>query len=545
MPVDKVALQERMQNIEALEQQGAISPSTAKSLKDEVLSALSKIAKGTLQTLSNPFLAPRGVATSTKGGLELLKTGVEALPSDVVREAADILSPVGVPSGFFSAPKPEGVESYSPVDTSTTASYQEVAPSPAGGAPAPTVSPTRSRFDSILAGQSAAAQRRAEETQKAIKKSTQERIDAELAVSDAEVSRAALESKLLEDTAALQKKAREKFETDQADIRSKQEEMERLITDDINEIASMKITDRRSLGSKIGGAIGIALGAYASTTSGAPNYALQIINKQIDDDIASQRSEIEAKKAKLTGKQNAYQRLREKLGDNNAAYNATRAGYLDQIQNQLAVIAAKHKGTAVEARAKALVAEIRQQSAEAKQKAFDTAADQVRANTQLRMRAQEQADANALAYVKALGADGGKQLPAARAEKIGEFDSSIATLEDLLGRIDTQTDMASFLTKHIPGTLSRDFDNRVRVARSAYRRAMTGVAANPYEIEEALKTFPSSETWDSESRQKITALLETIRRQKDSIVKAYGNTGYDVGRLGDTQQKPLGRPYEG
>ena len=539
MPAEQEALQERMKNIETLEQRGAISPSTARSLKDEVLSALSTIAKGSLQSIANPLMIPSGAITSTKGGAKLIKAGIEALPNSVVKGAANALSPIDIPPGFFSAPETGDREGYNPIDTSTITAPQEY--SGASEAYSPDQTPIRSRFDPILAGQNAAARRQAGETMGEIENAALRRAEAAGVEAEAGKAQAQQEYAYREEAAKQQREAQARFEKEQAEIRAKQEDMQKSIQGDIDEIGSMKIMDNRSIGSKIGGAIAIALGAYSSATSGSPNYALQIINKQIDDDIAYQRSEIEAKKAKITGEQNAYQRLREKLGDNNAAYDAARAGYLDQVQNQLATIAAKHKGTVIEARANALSAEIDQESAQAKQKAFDTAADQIRANTQLRMHGQEQADANAISYAKALGVDGGKQLPAARAEKIGELDSSIATLEDLLGRIDTQTDKASFITKHIPGTLSRDFDNRVRVARSAYRRAMTGVAANPYEIEEALKTFPSSTTWNSESSQKITALLETLRREKDNIVSAYGNTGYDVKRLKST--KPLGREY--
>jgi hypothetical protein len=70
-------------------------------------------------------------------------------------------------------------------------------------------------------------------------------------------------------------------------------------------------------GAQIGAAIAGALGAFGSAIARTPNFALDIINKQIDNDVMSQREEIARG---VNAKQNDLMRIRDKYGvDNNVA----------------------------------------------------------------------------------------------------------------------------------------------------------------------------------------------------------------------------------
>lgn len=542
MPVEPAVLEERLRNIEALEQQGKIRPENAKSLKDEALRSLALMGKGALQTAAGVGIS--GLPNMAAGGAQLVGAGIKALPEGAARGAVNALLPGENPSQLFAAPADAG--GYNPVEPQPQLASD--ATQAAAGPAAPARSPTYSRFDKLLAGQSAGVMRQTRATQAAIDEATGKRAEAIEMEAEAGKAQAQAEYAYRDEAAKQEAAAQAKFEQEQAEIRTKQEEMQRDIQGDIDELGGMKVTDRRNLAQKIGGAIAIGLGAYAATVSGGRNYALDIVNKQIDDDIAMQRSEIETKKSQITGKQNAYQRLRDKLGDSNAAYQAVRAGYLDQVKNQLSQIALKHKGTQIEARATSMMAEVEQQSALAKQQAFMGAADQVRANTQLRIQAQQQADSSDIAYAKALGDGGGKQLPAARAEALGKLGGSIADVDRLMANFEKLTGPESVVSQFIPGSKTKFMDNQLKVFTVMLVNSLSGAQVSDREIERYVAMIPKVTNWDSTAMNQLRALKLAIGSKYQSIKDVYAQTNWDVSKIPDVETgslEQLGRDYEG
>lgn len=60
-------------------------------------------------------------------------------------------------------------------------------------------------------------------------------------------------------------------------------------------------------------AIAAGLGAYASAMSGTPNYALQILNKAIDDDLEKQKTEMAFKRQTINDQRLLLTEKRQEL----------------------------------------------------------------------------------------------------------------------------------------------------------------------------------------------------------------------------------------
>ncbi len=542
MAESQAVLEERLRNVEALESQGKIAPATAKGLKDEILTALASAGRAAASVLT---ASPGEIAGGFwKAAPMVAEKARESVGSQIVQGMAENALPVGGLAGAVAAPQQEP-GGYNPVEMQPeTASATQ----PVAGPAQPQRPSTYDRFDSLLAGNTGALTSQMEETKGIIGKAADKRVEAVQMEAEAGKDQAQAEAAYRKKSAKQQKKAEARFQTKQADIQSQQEDLQRDINADINELGSMKITDRRSIAQKVGSAIAIGLGSYASTMSGGPNHALAIINKQIDDDISAQRSEIETKKAQLTGKQNAYQRLRSKLGDNNATYQAMRAGYLDQVKNQLETIALQYKGTAIEARAKDMAAKIAQDSAMAKQEVATKAADQVRADIQLRMQGQQQQEASEIAYAKALGDGGGKQLPAARAEALGKLAGSIGDVDRLMSNFEKLTGPESIVSQFVPGSKTKFMENQLEVFTVMLVNSLSGAQVSDREIQRYVNMIPKVTNWDSTAMNQLRALKLAIGSKYQSIKNIYAQTNWDVSKIPDVETgslEQLGRDYEG
>ena len=109
------------------------------------------------------------------------------------------------------------------------------------------------------------------------------------------------------------------------------------------EIDSGRIWQRKGTGSRILAAIAAGLGAYASAMSGTKNFALEIINNAISDDIEAQKAEIALKGGVITEQRNLLSDLRRKGMSDNEAANAARVIMLKRSETMLQEKLAKSK----------------------------------------------------------------------------------------------------------------------------------------------------------------------------------------------------------
>lgn len=95
----------------------------------------------------------------------------------------------------------------------------------------------------------------------------------------------------------------------------------------------------KATGSRIFAALGAAMGAMGAALTGGPNYALEIINKAVNDDIDAQKSmvDLQLKKGneKVAGQQTLYGMMRARFGDGATALAATQSAALNVVQKKL------------------------------------------------------------------------------------------------------------------------------------------------------------------------------------------------------------------
>jgi hypothetical protein len=101
----------------------------------------------------------------------------------------------------------------------------------------------------------------------------------------------------------------------------------------------------RSTGANILSSIGVALGAFGASLNHTPNFALESVNKAIDNDMESQKEEIKKLGARS---QNQLQQMRDATGSNEAADNAFRIASLQYAQSKAAEVDTTGKGAALQ-----------------------------------------------------------------------------------------------------------------------------------------------------------------------------------------------------
>lgn len=114
-----------------------------------------------------------------------------------------------------------------------------------------------------------------------------------------------------------------------------------------------------SIGKRLLAAIAIGVGEYARIMSGSgQNTALAIINKAIDDDIASQKANITQLGNKATLQRQAMADLRAKYDDEISGNLAQRAAMLEMAQRKIATVTAKATSEQQIAQGQALMGQI-------------------------------------------------------------------------------------------------------------------------------------------------------------------------------------------
>jgi len=127
------------------------------------------------------------------------------------------------------------------------------------------------------------------------------------------------------------------------------------------EIDPSKFWHDKSAGGKISSLFGLVLGGLSSGLRGGPNVALQILDRQMD-------AEVDAQKANLGKKQSEYSMLIQKGLRSEDAYRLAKANLRENAAAMLDKTASSMAGPEQQARAQALIADIRRESLDAREK---------------------------------------------------------------------------------------------------------------------------------------------------------------------------------
>jgi len=159
--------------------------------------------------------------------------------------------------------------------------------------------------------------------------------------------------------ATFQEEARRKKEMD-ADRKN--------IESALSDVASSKIDPnhlmQKDTANAILAAIGSAMGAYASTISGAPNFAQQIIDKAIDRDIDAQKAAMSNKQQKVENLRGTYRDNLARFGDERQAELVTRSQIMEAAKLKIETLGAKYGGPEANAKALGLSASLQQNQAQ-------------------------------------------------------------------------------------------------------------------------------------------------------------------------------------
>jgi hypothetical protein len=101
--------------------------------------------------------------------------------------------------------------------------------------------------------------------------------------------------------------------------------------------------DKASTEQKVGAGLAMALGAFGSSFSKGPNYAMQIIDKAIDDDIKAQMANIDQNNKAFSNQREHIGELKSIYRDRTDMAAALRSMAYDKVENQLMSIASKNK----------------------------------------------------------------------------------------------------------------------------------------------------------------------------------------------------------
>jgi hypothetical protein len=115
------------------------------------------------------------------------------------------------------------------------------------------------------------------------------------------------------------------------------------------EFRDTPITDfwaSRGTGAKVMATIGVALGAYASTVTGTPNQALQIVNQAIQNDLDLQRMRLQKQRLSIEDAKGSLARTRQMFSDEGVAMNVAHVVAEQKVSSYLDEIAAESKSAA-------------------------------------------------------------------------------------------------------------------------------------------------------------------------------------------------------
>lgn len=154
-----------------------------------------------------------------------------------------------------------------------------------------------------------------------------------------------------------------KAAADEAFAKQREQEAFDKVQDLIDDYKNFKVDPNRANSGAEGAlnTLGVALGAFGASLSKSPNYALEIVNRKIDQDIAAQEKEADSKLRTINMRQNAVAFFRQQGMDARQSYLAAKQVALEDMQNKVQQLAAKYGTDVAKASSDKVVAELEAQ----------------------------------------------------------------------------------------------------------------------------------------------------------------------------------------
>jgi hypothetical protein len=148
-----------------------------------------------------------------------------------------------------------------------------------------------------------------------------------------------------------------------ADMQTKYQERRNVVDRMVSDASTAHVDPeaaRGSIGNRAIAGLAMALGAMGSAYTGGPNVAAQIVQKTIEDNLQSQKDEIENKWRGAGAARNALADAREQLGDHAAADHAFRAQEAQKYLDYMKGLDLQHAPQQIQAQAAQIQAQLEQ-----------------------------------------------------------------------------------------------------------------------------------------------------------------------------------------
>lgn len=137
---------------------------------------------------------------------------------------------------------------------------------------------------------------------------------------------------------------------------------------------------KQDTGNKIMGALAIAMGAYGASLTGGKNYALDIVNKAMDDDFAQYKQGIDQRISAIQQSRLSLENKQKLTDQELARLDAYSVAQNEQIKNKISALSSKFAGQEAQDKLAALNAQLDQSLAEKRMAIEDKYAKQITTN---------------------------------------------------------------------------------------------------------------------------------------------------------------------
>jgi hypothetical protein len=286
--------------------------------------------------------------------------------------------------------------------------------------------------------------------------------------------------------------------------------------------------------------IGVMLGAIGAGLTHTPNQALQILNSQIDRDIAAQEKDLDTKRG---GAQNALARLRDQTGDLEAAKAMYRAASLQYAQAKMGEYGAAERNTAIMNATADQLSDLERGHAQYR---MSTEARPAPMGGHIGLSKQEQG----LVFNDPTTGQSYIARDDKSRERLANMGSALASMRNIVGQIRSLRPKISTLDLAKPGFMQSEDAQRLNQLSSdlfaAARKAQAaGAALSPRE-EKLIDDYTSNPTsmWKSDA-QVDAGLDQLLKSQTNSYKSQLDADAVNVGESGfTTDAQGLPKPVD-
>lgn len=341
-------------------------------------------------------------------------------------------------------------------------------------------------------------------------------VAAEQAKADVAQKRAAEEAIALQDKMARDAQIGQvwdaKYQENEARVRGLQDEVA------AGKIDAGRWWNDQSVGGGLGRKVMASFALLLGGLGGNQQQILGTIMRNIESDVDAQKSNLGKKQGLLSH----YVQQGHSIQD---AKRLAMADAASMYAAQLDKAKLKFAGQESQAIADSLKAELNAKAAASRQNTYVQGAQLQMQRYDRELEARKVAAAEAAARMKA---DEAKALPAETATKLGDLQALPQMLQDLDTAWSEKTGWASFLTKHIPGTPSKQYEDQAAATAQAIGTAMEGGKLSDFDKQFYRSLLPESDDSQGRKDNKISFLSRMQEQKAAAMQSSLGQSGYRV-----------------